>query len=82
MAGIVKGMGEKRKTIRGYDMTNIKESLQFVIYFSTAQDNYGHVYINANGTEKADLLGGTPVAPGLYEIEDGNLKQIEENTAV
>ena len=47
--------------------------IDFVAYFSTAQDQLGYVLLSGHGTAQTGLLGGPAVPHGTYRVESGRL---------
>jgi hypothetical protein len=53
--------------------------INFVSYFSTAQDELGYVVLHGYGTIESKLMGGPELAQGVYRLEDGVLVQVQVN---
>jgi hypothetical protein len=56
--------------------------IDFVAYFSTAQDELGYIIaFDGYGTASADLLGGPPMlAHGIYRVQGGTLVKVDAAT--
>jgi len=54
--------------------------IQFVAYFSTAQDALGYVIQDGHGIIDAEFLGGPILPEGIYRVEQGGLVLVEEGT--
>jgi hypothetical protein len=44
--------------------------IEFVAYFSTAQDHLGYVVLDGHGVFDSGLVGGPELPKGLYRIEN------------
>jgi hypothetical protein len=55
--------------------------IEFVAYFSTAQDELGYVVLDGYGSADTELSGGTPLASGTYRVQDGVLMHVEADSA-
>jgi hypothetical protein len=53
--------------------------IDFVAYFSTAQDEVGYVVLDGYGTTDSDLTRGPELPNGTYRIENGVLVPVEGN---
>jgi len=53
--------------------------IDFVAYFSTAQDELGYIVLDGYGTSAAEFIGGPSIAEGVYRVEDGNLVMVEDS---
>jgi hypothetical protein len=51
--------------------------IDFVAYFSTAQDQVGYVIIDGHGNVAADAFAGPRLPEGTYRVEAGALVQID-----
>ena len=52
--------------------------INFVVYFSTAQDRIGYVVQDHSGTALSDFTGGPSLRPGTYRVEGRGLTLVSE----
>ena len=56
--------------------------IDFIAYFSTAQDELGYVVLERHGTVPANFLGGPALPSGTYRLEGGVLVPVREEPSV
>ena len=49
----------------------------FVVYFSTAQEELGYVTLGDNGSTQPLSIGGPPIPSGTYFVENGKIVAYE-----
>jgi len=51
--------------------------INFVAYFSTAEDQLGYVLLDGHGTAPAEFSGGPVLGPGTYRYNGADLVLVE-----